>query len=103
MDNVQFFTYLLLMAGTTYLLRALPFALFTKKIENRYVKAFLAYIPYAVLAAMTIPSAIYATKGTVSAIIGLAVAAILALRGMSLTVVALFAVLAAFVVELLPL
>lgn len=44
-----------IMAGVTYLLRMLPVTIFRKKIENRFVRSFLAYVPYAVLAAMTIP------------------------------------------------
>ena len=35
--------YLLVMAGVTYLVRAIPFAVFNKKIENRFFRSFLAY------------------------------------------------------------
>ena len=50
-----------IMAGVTYLLRMLPVTIFRKKIENRFVRSFLAYVPYAVLAAMTIPDIFFAT------------------------------------------
>ena len=53
MNNVIYFKYLFVMAVVTYLIRALPFALFTKQINNKYIKSFLAYIPYSVLTAMT--------------------------------------------------
>ncbi|MBP3204889.1 MAG: AzlD domain-containing protein, partial [Lachnospiraceae bacterium] len=53
MPNNTFIPYLLLMAGTTYLVRALPFAAIRRKIENRFIRSFLYYIPYAVLTAMT--------------------------------------------------
>ena len=38
------------MALVTYLPRVLPLAIFRKKINNRFVKSFLFYVPYAVLA-----------------------------------------------------
>ena len=41
MELKQFFTYLLVMAGSTYLIRAIPFALMKKKIQNTFVRSFL--------------------------------------------------------------
>lgn len=53
-------TYLLIsiaiMAGITYFIRALPVTLFQRKIKSIWVRSFLHYIPYAVLAALTFPS-----------------------------------------------
>lgn len=100
MNNAQFFSYLALLAGSTYLIRALPFALITKKIKNRFIQSFLYYIPYAVLTAMTIPAAFYATDHMLSAIGGLAVAVLLALKKKSLTVVAVAACVAVYLIEL---
>lgn len=100
MNNTYFFIYLLLMAGSTYLIRAVPFALIKKKIENRFIRSFLAYIPYAVLTAMTIPAAFFATQYVWSAAIGILVALFVALKGKSLTVVAGAACAAVFVAEL---
>ena len=75
MELREFFIYLFIMAGSTYLIRAVPFALIRKKITNPFIKSFLYYIPYTVLAAMTFPSALYATGGNVlAAAIGLAAA-----------------------------
>ena len=88
------------MAGSTYLIRALPFSLLTKKIENKYIKSFLYYIPYAVLSAMTIPAALFATNSIISAVTGLIVAVILALKGKSLTFVAVSACIVVYVTEL---
>ena len=70
----DFFIYLLIMAGSTYLIRALPFALFSKKIKSTFVRSFLYYIPYTVLTAMTFPAALYATGSVLSAAVGLGVA-----------------------------
>ena len=72
MDMLTFLPYLLVMAGVTYLIRALPFVLVNKKIENRFLNSFLYYIPYTVLAAMTFPAILYGTNHMISAIAGLA-------------------------------
>ncbi len=96
----EFWLYLLILAGSTYLIRAIPFAALQKKITNRYIKSFLYYIPYAVLAAMTFPAALYATGHISSAAAGLALGGIFAYRGKSLTFVAVVSCLTALAVEL---
>lgn len=101
MDNKLFFIYLLIIAGSTYLIRAIPFNLLRKKIKNKYINSFLHYIPYTVLAAMTFPGALYVTGSIISACVGLAVALILALKKCSLTVVALLSCVTVFICELL--
>ena len=58
---------LAIMAGTTYLLRAVPFALVRKKIQNTFIRSFLHYIPYAVLTAMTVPAIFYAVDAPLAA------------------------------------
>ena len=42
----DFFLYLLVMAGVTYLVRAIPFILIRRKIKSRFLNSFLYYIPY---------------------------------------------------------
>ena len=91
------------MAGVTYLIRMLPMVIFRKKIENIYVRSFLAYVPYAVLSAMTFPDIFSATGSTLSAAIGTAAAVALAFFGKSLLTVALGASAAVFLVSLLGL
>ena len=81
------------MAGVTYLTRMLPLVVFKRRIENRFFQSFLYYVPYAVLAAMTIPEALH------SALAGIAVALVLAFRNKSLLTVALGACATVFVVE----
>ena len=93
--------YLAVMAGVTYLIRMLPFTLFRRDIKSRFVQSFLAYIPYAVLGAMTFPSIFYATASLASAIAGTVVALTLAFFRRSLLVVALGASGAALVTELI--
>ena len=101
MSNTHFFLSLLVIAGSTYLIRALPFALLRGKISSRFVLSFLHYVPYAVLSAMTLPAALYATGSVAAAAIGLSLAVVLALRGKSLTVVAACACVAVYASELL--
>ncbi len=100
MNNYVFFLYLLILAGSTYLIRVIPFVAIKNKINNRFIRSFLAYIPYAVLTAMTIPAVFYATNWWAGAAAGLIVAIIFALKEKGLTVVAIAACVAVFVVEI---
>ncbi len=101
MDNLLFFPLLLVMALVTYLIRAVPFVLFRKKISNVRLKAFFDYIPYAVLSSMTFPAILYSTGSVLSAAAGLLVALLLSWRGKSLLVVALATSLTVLGVSLL--
>ena len=96
MDTKTFIIYLVVMAGVTYLIRAVPFVMVNKKIENMYIKAFFNYIPYTVLAAMTVPAVFYSTGNTVTAVLGFITALVLAYMRKSLIVVALSAGAAVF-------
>ena len=92
--------YLAVMALVTYLIRMIPFTLFRKEITSVFFRSFLAYVPYAVLGAMTFPSIFFATASLPSAIAGTAVALILAFFRRSLLTVAVGAAGTALVVEL---
>ncbi|MCK9338485.1 MAG: AzlD domain-containing protein [Bacteroidales bacterium] len=98
---------LIIMAGTTYLIRVAPIAFFQKKIENLWVQDFFYYIPFCVLAAMTFPDVIYSTTPSgdlsphfLSAILAAQVALISAWKEKGLVLVAFLAVLTAIAVEL---
>lgn len=97
----DFFIYLLILSGSTYLIRTLPFAFFKKPIENRFVKSFLYYIPYSVLAAMTLPAIFYSTGNVASSFIGLSLGCVFAYKGKGLTLVALVSCAGAFFAELI--
>ena len=100
MKNLPYvLTCIFLMAAVTYLVRMLPPTIFRKRINNRFIRSFLAYVPYAVLAAMTFPAILESTSSLWSALAGLAVALLLAWKNRSLLTVALGAVAAVFVVE----
>ncbi len=88
--------YVAVMAGVTYLIRAVPFTLFRKKFKSEFVKSFLNYIPYAVLGAMTVPWVFEQGKNPASAAFGVAAAVILAYFEKPLIVVAAAGCAAAF-------
>ena len=86
--KAEFIIYLLIMAGTTYLIRLLPMLFIRRKIENEFIRSFLYYVPYSVLTVMTFPAAFFATDSIISAAVGVVVASLLALRGKGLVTVA---------------
>lgn len=99
MSVQRILTATLVMAGVTYLIRMLPLTLFRKKVSNRFLRSFLAYVPYTVLAAMTFPGILYSASSVCAAGIGLITACVLAYRGRGLLTVALGASAAVFAAE----
>jgi branched-subunit amino acid transport protein len=93
--------YIAVMAGVTYLVRMVPFTLMRRKINSKFLKSFLYYIPYAVLSAMTIPAIFYSTGNMITSVAGTVAAVILAYFGLPLIVVALAASGTAFIVGLI--
>lgn len=84
----DYFLYLFIMAGVTYLVRMLPFVLVRGKIKNRFIRSFLYYVPYSVLSVMTIPAIFFSTGSFISALVGTFVAVALSYFGKSLLTVA---------------
>ncbi len=97
-DNVSL--YLLVAAGVTYLIRALPMTLIRKNIKNQWIRSFLYYVPYVTLAVMTFPAILMATASTWSALAGFAVAVFIAYFDGNLFKVAIGGCAAVFLVEL---
>lgn len=93
------YIYILVMAVTTYLIRALPLTLLKKPIRSRFLRSFLHYVPTACLTAMTFPAILYATDHIISGAAGLLVGVVLAFKNKSLIVVALASCATVFVVE----
>ncbi len=89
-----------LMALVTYLPRVLPITLFRSEVKSRYIRTFLDYTPYAVLGALTFPDIFTSTGGALSSIVGTAVAFVLAYFKRGLVVVAIGAILAAYLTQL---
>lgn len=96
---MKIYLYILVMALTTYLIRAIPLTLMKKPIKNRFLKSFLHYVPTACLTAMTFPAILSATENMVSGALGLAVAVVLSLKKKSLIVVAVASCAAVFFTE----
>lgn len=98
---MKIYLYILVMAVTTYLIRALPLLFMRKPIRSRFLRSFLHYVPVACLTAMTFPAILYTTENIVSGAIGLAVAILLALRNKSLIVVAAAGCCGVFLTDLI--
>ena len=99
MSNGYVFLSIAAMALTTYFIRMLPMAIFRKKIENRWIKSFLYYVPYVVLSAMTFPAIFTSTGSVMGASLGCAVAIMLAYFNKGLLTVAIGAAAMAFIVQ----
>lgn len=100
-DQMYLFSSVAVMALVTYLIRMLPIAAFRKKIQNKFVLDFLYYVPYAVLAAMTIPAVFYSSNGLISAAAGFVVAVVLSFFERGLLLVAVCACGGVFLTELI--
>ena len=98
---MSIYIYVLVMAVTTYLIRALPLTLFKKPIRSRFLRSFLHYVPTACLTAMTFPAILTATDHMISGAAGLIVGVILAFKNKSLIVVAVASCVTVFLAELL--
>lgn len=96
---MKYLAYMLVMAGVTYLIRMLPLVVFRKEIKNNFIQSFLFYVPYAVLAAMTIPAIFSATSSVISAVFGLITAVLLAYKEKGLVTVAMAGVVVVLIVE----
>lgn len=103
MDAMYIIGGIAIMAVMTYMIRVTPMVVFRKKIENNFIKSFLFYVPYAVLAAMTFPAIFTSTASQVGAIAGCVVAILLAYFKRGLLVVALGAAGTVFIISLLGL
>ena len=90
-----------LMALVTYIPRVLPVTVFRKQIRSRFIRSFLDYTPYAVLGALKFPDVFFSTGHLFSAAGGTAVAIVLGYKGKSLVVVAVAAIAAVYILELL--
>lgn len=97
MNELQIVIAIAIMAAVTYVVRALPIAVFRKQITSVYIKSFLHYVPFAVLASLTFPDVFYSTGNTITAIFGTIVALILAYLNKSLVIVAAGAILTVLV------
>lgn len=97
---MNLYIYIFIMAGVSYIIRALPLTLIRKQIKNRFLQSFLYYVPYATLAVMTFPAILSATQTPISGGIALIVGIIAAWVGADLLKVALSCCTVVLVIEL---
>lgn len=95
------YIYISVMAGVTYLIRAIPLTLIRREITNPFIKSFLYYVPYVALAVMTFPPILTATDSVWSALAGLITALVLAYFNKGLFAVSVSACVAVFLAELI--
>lgn len=86
------------MAAVTYAIRLIPFVLLRREIRQPHFRAFLRYVPYATLTAMTVPAAIVSAPDSLAGAAGLLVAGILAFFGVNLLLTAAAASLAVWLI-----
>jgi branched-subunit amino acid transport protein len=96
---LYFICALLVTAGVTYLIRALPLVFVRKRIKNRFIRSFLYYVPYVVLSALSFPAVFYATENMISGVLAALACGILAYKRRSLIVCMLGSVVTVIVVE----
>lgn len=97
----EYIPYIIIMAGVTYLIRMLPLTCFQKELKSPFIQSFLYYVPYAVLGAMTFPAVFTSAGNLIPSLIAAFVACLLAYKEKSLLVVASFACLCAYVINLI--
>jgi len=94
------YIYLLVMFLVVYAIRVLPLTIFRKKIENRFIRSFLYYVPYITLAVMTFPAIVDATQSPIAGAAALVIGIVLAWLGAGLFPVAVACCAVVFILEL---
>lgn len=94
------YVYILVMFAVVYAIRVLPLTIFRKKIENRFIRSFLYYVPYVTLAVMTFPAIVEATQSPLAGVAALVLGVVLAWFGAGLFPVAVSCCAVVFVLEL---
>ena len=95
------FIYILIMILITNLIRVIPITIIRGKIQNKFVKSFLFYVPYVTLAVMTFPAIIEATNSPIAGAVALLIGIIAAWFGLGLFPVAIISCAVVFVLELI--
>ena len=92
---------ILVAAGVSLLVRALPLTLIRRPIRNRFLRSFLYYVPYATLAVMTFPAMIDASAHPAAGIAALAAGTVAAWFGAGLFPVAVITCTVEYLIGLL--
>ena len=70
---MKIYLYILVMAGVSYAIRAIPMTVLRKPIRSRFIRSFLFYVPYVTLAVMTFPAILNAAQSPLAGAAALAV------------------------------
>lgn len=100
-ETEGFFLSLAVMAGVTYLIRLIPLLFVRRRIKNSFVRSFLHYVPYAVLATIAFPAIIFSTGNVISGTIATLTCVILAYRSRGIITVSLGGIASALIAEVL--
>lgn len=93
------YVYILVMAVSIYVIRALPLTLIRRPIRSRFIRSFLYYVPYVTLAVMTFPAIVEATQVPTAGAAALIAGIILAWLGAGLFPVAVSCCALVFILE----
>ncbi len=96
---MKIYLYILVMAGVSYCIRAIPMTVLRKPIKSRFIQSFLYYVPYVTLAVMTFPTILNATQSQISGGVALAVGLLAAWLGADLFKTAVACCAVVFVLE----
>lgn len=94
------YIYILVMAITVFVIRTTPLLLIKKKIENKYIKSFLYYVPYVTLAVMVFPGIIDSTSIKIAGIASLLLGILASYKGLNMFKVTVICCLTVFIIEL---
>jgi len=100
MKGISVWIYILIMVVTTNLIRILPVTVIRKKINNRFLKSFLYYVPYVTLAVMTFPAIMHATASPLAGLVALLFGIVAAWLGLGLFPVSIICCACVFVLEM---
>jgi branched-subunit amino acid transport protein len=92
---------ILVAAGVSLVVRALPLTLIRRQIRNRFIRSFLFYVPYVTLAVMTFPAMIDAAAHPGAGIAALGAGAAAAWLGAGLFPVAVISCAVEFLAGLI--
>ena len=92
---------ILIAAGVSLLVRALPLTLIRRPIKSRFIRSFLYYVPYVTLAVMTFPAMIESAVTPGAGIAALAAGTVAAWAGAGLFPVAILTCVVEYLTGLL--
>lgn len=97
--ELYFFLALLATAGVTYIIRAVPLVFVRRRIESRFIRSFLYYVPYVVLTALAFPAILHCTDNLIACAAATVICALLAYCGRSLITCVISAMATVLIVQ----